>query len=198
MAVDRAGNPSAYTGPFLGTNYLWDRTQQQVLGLLDRFDYAGAEELLKPYFKTKKLGAVPNLLKAGIAWNRGEFDSFFKFARATNVLDRIQSQSQTWWWMAYEQAYLATIRLKQNNTAEAMLHSFRSVEGCLYEWTISTCPDDIEVIPHRYPNVRNSILQRYPSISCLNILTGQSFKELNQASLFAKVHDRVRQSIEQT
>ena len=35
-------------------------------------------------------------------------------------------------------------------------------------------------------------------LACLNILTGQSFKTLNQASLFAKVHDRVKQSIEQS
>jgi len=278
---NQAGKPSDYTGPFLGTNYLWDRTQQQALGLLDRFDYAGAEELLKPYFQAKKLGAVPNLLKAGIAWNRGEFDGFLKFANATDTLDGYKQQSQFWWWMAYEQAYLAVIRLEQNNTAEAMLHSFRAVEGGLFEWAKATFPHDINDVQNGFPQVLNSILTKYKGLksvfdnargnyphaqwrgslrreileafiphakqvsfqyfwsddcqnkrnelshrlggiskqevlsawgtdvkdrsqwedrilSCLNTLTGQSFKTLHQASLFAKVHDRIRRSIEQS
>jgi hypothetical protein len=33
-------------------------------------------------------------------------------------------------------------------------------------------------------------------LACLNILTGQSFESLQQASLFANVHDRIRRSIE--
>ena len=277
---NRAGNPSTYTGPFLGTNYLWDRTQQQALGLLDRFDYAGVEELLKPYLQTKSLGAVTNWLKAGIAWNRGEFDSFFQSTKATNVLDNYKQQSQSWWWMAYEQAYLAVIRLEQNNTAVAMLHSFRAVEGCLFEWAKITFPDDIKDVQSGFPQVKNSILNHHPQLksvfdnargnylhaqwrgslrreileavisnarqvsfqyfwsddcqnkrnelshrlggiserevlsawgkdikdrsqwqsrilACLNILSRQSFKTLNQARLFAKIHDRVRESIEQ-
>ena len=161
---NQAGNPSDYTGPFLGTNYLWDRTQQQALGLLDRFDYAGAEELLKPYFQTKKLGAVPNLLKAGIAWNRGEFESFLKYASATNALDGLREQSQAWRWMAYEQAYLAVVRLEQNNTSEAMLHSFRAVEGGLFEWAKSTFPDDIKDVHKGFPQVLNSILIKHEKL----------------------------------
>jgi hypothetical protein len=278
---NRAGNPSAYTGPFLGTNYLWDRTQQQALGLLDRFDYAGAEELLKPYFKTKKLGSLPTFLEAGIAWNRGEFDRFLNRTNATHIFsDSHHKQSQKWWWMAYEQAYLAVIRLEQNNTAEAMLHSFRAVEGCLFEWAKFKFGTDIKEMPNNFPQIQDSISIAHPVlrpildrartnysqlqwrgslrrnileatipaansdnfhyfwsdachsqrnklshqlggisesevlsawgndiknrsqwdkriVSCLNILTGQSFKSLHQASLFAKVHDRVRESIEQ-
>jgi hypothetical protein len=286
---NQAGNPSDYTGPFLGTNYLWDRTQQQAIKLLDRFDYAGAEELLKPYFKTKKLGAVPNLLKAGIAWNRGEFDSFLKYAKSTDALDsQHQQQSQSWWWMAYEQAYLAVVRLEQNNTVEAMLHSFRAVEGCLLIWAKETLGNHFQDNQQDSPIVLNSILESHPKLkdsfkskkpekrergemeayalwmlisvqrgilkvslsaalegdfeyfwsddcrrkrnemshrlggmsekellsawgedigdrsqwaarilACLNILTGKSFKTLQQASLFAKVQDEIQRSIEQ-
>ena len=286
---NRAGNPSAYSGPFLGTNYLWDRTQQQALKLLDRFDYAGAEELLKPYLQTKNLGAVPNLIKAGIAWNQGEFDSFLKYAKSTNILNPSQQkQSQTWWWMAYEQAYLGVIRLEQNNTVEAMLHSFRAIEGGLLEWARANLGDNFKDNGRDSPIVLDSILESHPKlkddfksknaekrgrgeleqhvlwmlisvqrgilkgslpaaleggfeyfwsddcrkkrnklshrlggiskrevlsawgedikdpfhwdkrvVSCLNILTGQSFESLHEASLFAKVHDRVKQSIEQ-
>jgi hypothetical protein len=285
---NRAGYPSEYSEPFLGTNYLWDRTRQQVLQQLDRFDYAGAEELLKPYFKTKKLGAVPNLLKAGIAWNRGEFDSFLKYAKSTDALEsQHQQQSQTWWWMAYEQAYLAVVRLQQNNTVEAMLHSFRAVEGCLLIWAKETLGNHFQDNQQDSPIVLNSILEIHPKLkdsfkskkpekrereemeayalwmlisvqrgilkvslpaalagdfeyfwsddcrrkrnelshrlggisekellsawgedigdrsqwqsrilACLNILTGKSFKTLQQASLFAKVQDEIKRSIE--
>jgi hypothetical protein len=278
---NRAGNPSAYTGPFLGTNYLWDRTQQQVIGLLDRFDYAGVESLLKPYLQSRNLVSISNLLKAGIAWNRGEFDSFLRYVNATSILDRTQQhQSQTWWWMAYEQAYLAAIRLQQNSTTEAMLHGFRSVEGCLFEWMKATFPNDFSDNSKGFPIVRDSILQAHPNLrndynnargnyphaqwrgslrqrileivipetarhrdfqcfwsdecqgerntashllggiserdlfkawgedinnrsqweqrilGCINLMTRQTFTTLDRASLFAKVHDCVRRSIE--
>lgn len=51
--ANQVGICSDYTGPFLGTNYLWDRTQQQALKLLDRYDYAGISslDLLQTYFQ---------------------------------------------------------------------------------------------------------------------------------------------------
>ena len=280
---NQAGEPSEYTGPFLGTNYLWDRTQQQVLGLLDRYDYAGAKELLAPHFATRNLGTVADLLEAGIAWNRGEFKDFCDRAKPILTPEQ-QQQGQTWWWMAYEQAYLAVVRLEQNNVAEAMLHSFRALEGGLLEWAranlgehfrdngkdspivlssiLETHPklkgsfknrkiDGGELEPHvpwmpisvqrailkvslpaavtgefecfwsdGCKNIRNRLSHRLGGISepellsawgadlqdrsqwqsrilaCLNILTGQSFASLHQASLFATLHDRIRRSIE--
>jgi len=289
---NQAGKPSDYTGPFLGTNYLWDRTQQQALGLLDRYDYAGAKELLTPYFETKNIGAIADLLEAGIAWNLGEFHRFSTFINCTDPVDSSQlAQSQTWWWMAYEQAYLAVVRLEQNNVAEAMLHSFRSIEGGLLEWAKANLGNNFQDNGKDGPIVFNSILTSHPDLkrtfisknvekkergelethvkweqdsvkkgilkvslptatdkvgdfkyfwsndckkirnrlshrlggmsepellaawgddiqdrsqwqsrilACLNILTGQSFTTLHQASLFAKVHDRIRRSIEQS
>jgi hypothetical protein len=279
---NKVGQPSNYTGPLLGTNYLWDRTQQQALKLLDRYDCAGAQELLKPYFQSKNFWAVPNLLNAGIAWNRGEFQGFLNEARS--ILNSSQhQQGLTWWWMAYEQAYLAVVRLEQDNTVEAMLHSFRAVEGCLLEWGKVTLGDHFQDDQQDSPKILNSILTSHPKLKdafktknagsneiaphapwmlisvqrgilkvslpaalqgdfeyfwsddcrtkrnklshrlggiseqellsawgedikdrsqwaarilvCLNILTGQSFKTLHQASLFAKVLDQVRSSI---
>lgn len=280
---NQAGEPSEYTGPFLGTNYLWDRTQQQVLGLLDRYDYAGAKELLAPHFETKNLEAVADLLEAGIAWNRGEFRDFCDRAKPILTTD-LQQHGQTWWWMAYEQAYLAVVRLEQNNVAEAMLHSFRALEGGLLEWARATLGehfqdngrdspivlssileshpklrgsfkhkkgDGAELAPHvpwmpisvqreilkvslpaavtgdfkcfwsdDCKNIRNRLSHRlggiselellsawgadiqdrsqwqYRILACLNILTGQYFESLHQASLFATLHDRIRRSIE--
>ena len=284
---NQAGKPSDYTGPFLGTNYLWDRTQQQALGLLDRFDYAGAKELLEPYFHTKNLGDVSDLLEAGIAWNRGEFYVFSTLISANTLDSPHQAQSQTWWWMVYEQAYLAVVRLEQNNVAEAMLHSFRAVEGGLLEWAKVTLGANFQDNQQDPPKILDSILTSHPKskdafksknaekrkrneleptakweqdslkkeilkvslptalvgdfeyfwsddckkirnrlshrlggiseaellnawgediqdrwqwqsriLACLNILTGQSFTTLDRASLFARVHDRIRKAIE--
>jgi len=160
------GIPSDYSGPFLGTNYLWDRTQQQALRLLKRFDYVGVEELLLPYFRQDPsgFGVLPTLIKAGVAWNQGEFGTFFKFAK--NTLTGVeQKREQTWWWMAYEQAYLGVVRLVQINTAESMLHSFRSVEGALWKWAIATFPDHTQAIPDKFSLLLPSILQVYPSLA---------------------------------
>lgn len=71
-------------------------------------------------------------------------------------------QGETWWWMAYEQAYTALVRLEQENTSEAMQHSFRAVEGALWEWVMVTFPDDVVARQDRYPLLKPSILRRYP------------------------------------
>ncbi|MBD2097721.1 hypothetical protein H6F90_21735 [Trichocoleus sp. FACHB-591] len=163
--ANRSGIPSDYSGPFLGTNYLWDRTQQQALQLLERYDYAGIWDLLNPYFTQDStgFGATPTLVKAGIAWNQGEFKTFFQLAKAILTVPE-QRQELSWWWIAYEQAQLAVIRLQQNHTAEAMLHSFRAVEGILWEWAIATFPE-VQHRPDQYPLLLPSIKQRYPKLA---------------------------------
>jgi hypothetical protein len=163
---NQKGLPSDYSGPFLGTNYLWDRTQQQALRLLQRFDYAGAEALLLPYFQQDAagFGVLPTFIKAGVAWNRGEFETFFKLVKQTLMVAE-QRREQTWWWMAYEQAYLGVVRLEQTNTAESMLHSFRSVEGALWQWAIATFPHHVQAIPDKFSLLLPSILQVYPSLA---------------------------------
>jgi hypothetical protein len=162
---NQQGIPSDYSGPFVGTNYLWDRTQQQALRLLERFDYAGVEELLASYFKQDTAGFsnLPTLIKAGIAWNQGEFEMFLKWARQALTTSQ-QQQGQTWWWMAYEQAQLGAVRLTQQNTTEAMLHSFRAVEGALWQWAIARFPQDIQVIPGKFSLLSPSILAVYPEL----------------------------------
>lgn len=277
---NQKGLPSDYSGPFLGTNYLWDRTQQQALRLLDRFDYAGVEELLSPYFKQDTAGFsnLPTLIKAGIVWNQGEFDSFFNWAKQA-LSPSEQKRGQMWWWMAYEQAQLGAVRLEQKNTAEAMLHSFRAVEGALWKWAIARFPNSVQDVPNKFSLLLPSILDDYPCLetryekwrgtyqsaqlrgevlqelltaaipqttgqdfqsfwakdcrdmrnalshrlgglsqkevleawgedintpaqwearilNCLNLLTGQSFKTLEKASLFRVIHMQVKSAIE--
>lgn len=175
---NRAGQPSPYTGPFLGTNYLWDRTQKQAIQLLERYDYSGALEILeKGYFQKSPnaWGAIPPLLKAGVAWNQGEFESFFRQVKSY-LTPAQQRQGQSWWWMAYEQAQLATIRLKQQNTTEAFLHSYRSVEGLLYAWAIEMFPQEVIDRENQYPLLCKSICQKHTQLQQL------VFDQLDQKS----------------
>lgn len=277
--ANQAGICSDYTKPFLGTNYLWDRTRQQALNLLQRYDYAAVLKLLQPYHQQDTSGwsATPSLLEAGSAWNQGEFKTFFN--RAKSLLNREQQkQGASFWWQAYEEAYLATIRLQQNNTTEAMFHSFRAVEGLVYEWIVTTFSSDVTPNQNKYASINRSICQKYCGLedlfernarhhdisldaramrrlleevnlearqsvdlktfwdytrpkrnilfhclgglseervfqawgtdinqqsqwesrvlNCLNIVGGNRFKSLSQASLFASVHQRVEQMIE--
>lgn len=278
--ANQAGIPSDYTGPFFGTNYLWNRAQQQALRLLQRYDYAGVLDLLdEPYFQKNPSawGAVPTLVKAGLAWNQGQFETFFKLAKSYLIAAE-QRQGSYWWWMAYEQAQLGVVRLEQQHTAEAMLHSFRAVEGSLWLWAKATFPNEVTAEPDQYPLLDKSILQQYPALSsyfdlpekkhcevelngrlmrdllekaipqtvtsldfkafgdtarikrnalshrlgglsekevfkawggdikdqaqwetrvlnCLNLITGQPFKSLSQASLFAKIHSKLEEAI---
>jgi hypothetical protein len=279
--ANRKGIPSEYIGPILGSNYLWDRTQQQALKLLDRYDYAGVEDLLLPYFRQDSKGfkALPNQIKAGIAWSQGQFGTFLQLTKSLLTPEQ-QQQGTKYWWVAYEQAQLALIRLQQQNTTEAMLSSFRAVEGLLWLWAIEVFPKYVRAETDQYPILKQSICQKYPKLcsqidfnrdsrypnttllqgkvlrsllevaipetaisqdfkefwdkaktkrntyshrlgglterevfnawgedirhqiqwetrilTCLNLVTGQTFKNLQQASLFHKMHIQVRATI---
>jgi hypothetical protein len=171
-SANRQGIPSDYKGPFLGTNYLWDRTQKQALKLLESYDYTEAYDLLQPYFQQSgsKFGAIPNLLKAGKLWNQGQFEKFLSLAKSSTQISSVEGKL----WMAYEQAYLGVIRLEQMNTTEAMLHSYRSVEGLLYLWAIESFPNDVKQEKYKegknkgkdkgWPLIKKSISQKYSSL----------------------------------
>jgi hypothetical protein len=83
--------------------------------------------------------------------------------------------------MAYEQAQLAQVRLHQQHTAEAMLHSFRAVEGAIWEWMLAHYGDYIEQPPRRYPQLSVSICDRYPSLrpAFVDRATGQLRASVN-------------------
>ncbi|WP_204138280.1 hypothetical protein [Halomicronema sp. CCY15110] len=178
---NRQGLPSDYTGPFAGTYYLWNRAQQQALTLLDRYDYAGAAEVLQPYIQQDagNFGAVPTWLQAGMAWNRGEFHTFYQRLKSVGATNGQPEQLP--WWMAYEQAQLAVIRLYQENTAEAMLHSFRAIEGAIWLWLEIHIPEHIIYPPQRYPQLQQSIVVAYPSLAEAfeNRRTGEPLASIN-------------------
>ncbi|MFM5993233.1 MAG: hypothetical protein ACKO9U_01410, partial [Dolichospermum sp.] len=162
-SANRQGIPSDYKGPFLGTNYLWDRTQKQALKLLESYDYTEAYDLLEPYFQqpSANFGTIPDLLKAGKLWNQGQFEGFLSLAQSSTQISSVEGRL----WMAYEQAYLGVIRLKQMNTTEAMLHSYRAIEGLLYWWAADSFPDHVQEEKQGWPLVNISILQKYPFLT---------------------------------
>ncbi|TVQ42975.1 MAG: hypothetical protein EA365_13670 [Gloeocapsa sp. DLM2.Bin57] len=159
--TNRQGIPSPYLGPFLGTNYLWDRVRKESLQLLENYNYAAVEEILKPYFQqdTKLWSSTPTLIKASIFWQQGRFESFYNLAK--------QSLPQrTKYWMAYEQAYTAIVRIEQQNTTEAMLHSFRSVEGLILEWLKENYSQYItHYQPNQYPKLKKTISQEFSNLN---------------------------------
>ena len=47
----------------------------------------------------------------------------------------VEKERFDWWRLTgYEAAYLAVVRLEQGNTVAALFHSFRAVEGLLFNW----------------------------------------------------------------
>jgi hypothetical protein len=191
--ANRAGQPSNYTEPFRGTNYLWDRTQQQALALLKRYDYAAVNKLLGNYFKFARDEEIDDFildleikLEAGMEWNVCNFEGF-EAALGKDF------QKFDWWQTAYEAAYLAIVRYEQDNVLEAMFHSFRAVEGVMMNWALQTFPDEIEP-PRRSrddyeksPILYLSICQKHPQLRRLfnasdrTPLYGWKVEELFQA-----------------
>jgi hypothetical protein len=176
---NQKGISSDYTGPFLGTNYLWDRTRQQALQLLERYDYAGLQNLVKPYYEQnkQKWKETYALIKSGVSWNQGQFEDFFQSA-SFSFNNQQKEQHQQYWWMAYEQAYTAVVRLKQKNTTEAMLHSFRAVEGLIYECLKHEFKDYMVNSEYTYSSLQSSVLNKYPALKELFVNNGNPVSEI--------------------
>ncbi|NCR72346.1 MAG: hypothetical protein GPI93_14700 [Microcystis aeruginosa LG13-12] len=176
---NQKGISSDYTGPFLGTNYLWDRTRQQALQLLKRYDYAGLQNLVKPYYEQnkQKWKETYALIKSGVSWNQGQFEDFFQSA-SFSFNNQQKEQHQQYWWMAYEQAYTAVVRLKQKNTTEAMLHSFRAVEGLIYECLKHEFKDYMVNSEYTYSSLQSSVLNKYPALKELFVNNGNPVPEI--------------------
>jgi hypothetical protein len=119
--------------PIKSSEYLKGIKFQEAKALLDRHDYSGVKELLAPYLTPE----TKILLNAAIQWNFAKFDEFINLLESDpKFAEELQERKLpvNWWWMAYESAYLAIVRLQQGNTVEAMFHNFRAVEGLLIKW----------------------------------------------------------------
>lgn len=111
------------------SEYLKGIRKREAETLLIRHDYSGVQALLEPYSDNE----TQILLEAAIQWNFAKFDEFAAKIKSSSsnqtLVQQVEERSQHWWWTAYESAYLAVVRLKQENTVEAMFHSFRALEG---------------------------------------------------------------------
>jgi hypothetical protein len=121
------------------SNYLIALKRQQAAKLLERHDYAGVKDIYADYLSAE----VKVLLEAAIQWNFAKFDQFRDTLKSQDMLQYYpqivsavedRTKEENWWWMAYESSYLGVVRLKQDNTVEAMFHTFRAVEGLLKDW----------------------------------------------------------------
>ena len=133
-------------------------------GQVEAFNYSAAFATLNDANLSGYFPALSGLLKAGEAWQRGEFDAFWRLAKGYFELDGEKNQGEQWWWMAYEQAYTAVVRLRQGNTSEAMQHSFRAVEGTLWIWAVTAFPQEVVERDDQYPLLKPAILNRHPSL----------------------------------
>lgn len=133
------------------SEYLKGIRKKEAEALLKSHNYSGIKDLLDSYLKDEKHQETKILLEAAIQWNFAEFGEFKnKLLELTQhpclvkmVQERTQ-QKENWWWMGYEEAYLGVVRLKQENTVEAMFHSFRAVEGLASKWAVISYPGDVE------------------------------------------------------
>ena len=122
--------------------YLKGIRKQEAMRLLSRYDYSGIEALLADYFKDNS--RVSTLIKAATQWNNAQFDYFLEIlSDYPQFSEDVEIRKNNWWWIAYEEAYLAVIREKQENIVEAFFHSFRAFEYIFSAWGTKKLADHI-------------------------------------------------------
>jgi hypothetical protein len=131
------------------SSYLKGIHKKEAEALLKRHNYAGVEVLLRDYLKDQE--ETKSLLNAAIQWNVAKFDKFLgEFVKELSYHPKFQSEveertrKENWWWIAYEEVYLAVIREKQDNIVDAFFHSFRAFEYIFSRWGSQKLIDYIE------------------------------------------------------
>jgi hypothetical protein len=151
------------------SSYFESMQIQEAQKLLRNYNYVGAEDVLGKWLKTDNRDIAKNilaLLEVAKLWNLSKFDDFKKAMKnlpMQSLRDIATARfGGSWaWWIAYEEAYLAKIRLEQGNIVEAFFHSFRSVEGLISMWGENKFSD--YVIPNNEsPILKNTILEMFP------------------------------------
>ncbi|MEY2977458.1 MAG: hypothetical protein RLZZ435_1597, partial [Cyanobacteriota bacterium] len=129
------------------SSYLRGIKREQAKELLKNYDYPGVDQLVGKDLK----GEDRTLLDAALNWNIAKFDSPKSESHESEPLDNgflgilkhhpkfvsavaERTKEENWWWIAYEEAYLALIRKQQGNIVEAFFHSFRAFEYIFFEW----------------------------------------------------------------
>uniref|UniRef100_B8HYU6 Uncharacterized protein n=1 Tax=Cyanothece sp. (strain PCC 7425 / ATCC 29141) TaxID=395961 RepID=B8HYU6_CYAP4 len=168
------------------SNYLRELQRQEAIALLERRDYGGVRDVLgltaiTPGNSSEKRAKY--LLEAGNQWNFAEFQKFKKI-----LVDRklISGVKFPWWRLGYESAYLSVIRLtKQENTVEALFHSFRAIEGSISRWAQDKYRSHIEVDPQYGPQIKLSIQRELPGyLNALSESMQDNFQRKGRIGLY--------------
>jgi hypothetical protein len=159
--------------PIPQSTYLGAIRQQEAKALLKRYDYSGVRDLLgltptKP--TTPETQRLKYLLDAAEQWNFAEFQKFKKIISDRKLLPQA---SFPWWRTGYESAYLAWVRLQQGSPVDAMVHSFRAVEGVTSLWAEKTYPNYVRRDPKKGLQLKSSICNKFTNLTYL-------FGKLNQ------------------
>ena len=156
----------------LSSSYFESMQIEEAKKFLNNHDYVSVDSVLSN--KLKRLGSenpdqadkILKLLEVAKLWNLskfGDFESAMKTLPVENLRNTATARfGDSWnWWIAYEEAYLAKIRLDQGNIVEAFFHGFRSVEGLISMWGENKFSD--YVIPNNEsPILKNTILEVFP------------------------------------
>lgn len=184
--VSNEYNPKLPEKPLEGSSYLRGIKREQAKQLLKNHDYAGVDQLVGKDLT----GEDRTLLDAALKWNVAKFDdspkteshesklsdrSFLEILKhhpqfASEVAER--TRTENWWWIAYEEVYLALIRKDQGNIVEAFFHSFRAFEGIFAAWGNQQLGQYFQFdkrIPYLNPSVLNDPKEYFSSKRCKDV-----------------------------
>jgi len=148
------------------SSYFQSMQMQEAKKLLENYNYVGVESVLKDRLKADDREAknILALLEVAKLWNLSKFDGDFKKKMESLDIEYLRESAtsrfnESWaWWIAYEEAYLAVVRRKQENIVEAFFHSFRAFEGIFAEWgkkTFNSYIDFNRDVPYLNADVLN-------------------------------------------
>jgi len=166
------------------SSYLKGIRLQEAKTLLARYDYSGVQALIESYLKDHDIRI---LLNAVVQWNFAKFDEFrneLQRLSDQSLAQAVEERSHHWWWIAYEEVYLAIIRREQGNIVEAFFHSFRAFEGIFASWGKQYFDKHIEFIngvPYLNPTALNDSKDYFSGRKCKDVSDLKKIKEKLEA-----------------
>jgi len=131
-----------------------------LLEFINEYNYSAALRIIKVSKITLNQDLLNKLVGCNF-WNQGQFEEFYKMVKPYLKPQQKNQVERTYWWRAYEQAYTAVVRFEQKNFTEAMLHSYRAVEGLIAEWIKHDLKEYVVVQEGQYNLLKKSILQKH-------------------------------------
>ena len=167
------------------SSYLKGIRKQEAEALLGSHNYSGVKALVKDYLKGRE--ETDTLLSAATQWNVAKFDEFLEgltdYSKFSSEVADCK-KAENWWWIAYEEVYLALIRKEQGNIVEAFFHSFRAFEGIFASWGKQYFDEHIEFIggvPHLNPSALDDTRDYFSSRKCNDVSDLKKIKEKLEA-----------------